>query len=120
MKHVCAWCAKITKITCDHCGETLLQTEYVGSTFLQDKGGMVCVSGPTTLHYSAFAIARMKTSHGLCDECAALGDAERDERARARLAAALAEITNADPEKRGPMGVPKEATPPPKPKGKTK
>ena len=100
MKTICARCAALISITCDHCGTPLLATGYAGSTF--DTGSMVCLSGQTPIVYSKSAIDAFPAAKAACPQCAALTDEDR-----ANLPAQI--ITNHTMrfplEKRGPTQV---------------
>ncbi len=82
MKIICAWCGSAISINCNHCGAPLLATNYAGGTFEPDA--MVCLNGETPLIYTQGAIDRMEISHGLCQVCAGLDEAERDAMLRRR------------------------------------
>lgn len=78
MKTICAWCGSTISVTCNHCGAPLLHTNYAGSTYSTQGAAMVCLNGLTPLIYSQFSIEAMEISHGICEPCSKLTNAERD------------------------------------------
>jgi hypothetical protein len=78
MKTLCAWCGSTIRVNCDHCGAPLLSANYIGCTITTDTAAMICLNAETPLVYTARAIERMHTSHGICQKCRELPEKERD------------------------------------------